>query len=134
MLRGLRQFENNLKDVEQKFRGEVLKKALLEAVQPLIRQAAANAPVGITGKLSRSMTAQAMAYAGPNEAIVRVGPGRPEGSHGILLEYGTIHMTARPFLALAYEATFQDVLDLLENDVINQVENAVIVTEGENAI
>jgi HK97 gp10 family phage protein len=112
MLKGLEQFERQLKELEEKMRGEALRKALLAAVQPVISAAAAAAPTR-TGHLKQSMTAQIMPSA-PGEAIVRVGPGRPEGSHGILLEYGTVHMTPRPFLAVASEATFQEVLGIFE--------------------
>lgn len=121
-LSGLPEFEKALKDLENKARGEALKKALLHAVQPLIRQAAADAPRRM-GELSRSMTAQAMEYSTTTTAIIRVGPGRPEGSHGILLEYGTVFMSAQPFLASAFEATIDAILtdfqEEFENEIIN---------------
>lgn len=120
---GLQDFEKNLRELERKMRGEVLAKALLRAVQPVVREAAATAP-SRSGALSRSMTAQVM-KSEPNEAVVRVGPGRPEGSHGILLELGTIYMTARPFLATAYEATSQQVVDELEEIIGNEALNAL---------
>ena len=122
MLRGLAQFERTLKDLENSVSGEVLKKALLRAVQPTVEQAAANAPRG-TGALGRSMTAQAMSYSTPREAIVRVGPGRPEGSHGILLEHGTIYMTPRPFLADAFRATAELVINEFENELEDEITN-----------
>lgn len=116
MLRGLKEFQKNLKELEEKARGKVLSEALLRAVQPTVQKAASNAPRG-TGKLAGSMTAQSMKYAKPDEAIVRVGPGRPQGSHGILLEYGTIYMTKRPFLASAFEATFQEVAARMGDEI-----------------
>lgn len=124
-LRGLHQFELNLREVERKFTGEVLQKALLAAVQPVVKQAAATAP-SRSGALGRSMTAEIM-KSEPREAVVRVGPGRPTGSHGILLELGTIYMTARPFLATAYEATSQQVVDELEEIIGNEALNALEV-------
>lgn len=116
MLIGLKQFERDMKEIEQKITGEVLKNILLKAVQPVVQAAASSAPTR-RGKLKESMTAQSMDYASSDEAVVRVGPGRPEGSHGILLEVGTVHMTARPFLAQAAEARYQDVINIMEDEV-----------------
>lgn len=116
VLIGLQQFEKKLKELEFQVRGEVLRKALLRAVQPVVRQAATLAPVG-SGKLSRSMTAQVMTYAPAFEGIVRVGPGKPEGSHGILLEHGTIYMTKRPFLGTAFQATEPEVIIIMKAEL-----------------
>jgi len=116
VLIGLEQFEKQLKDLAQEMRGQVLREATLKSVQPLVQKAAAIAPRG-SGALGRSMTAQSMGYAHPAEAIVRVGPGYPAGSHGILLEFGTIHMTPRPFLALAYAATHQEIINEMEHQL-----------------
>lgn len=113
---GLEQFERELKKLTEKVRGQVLRAALIKSVQPTVREAAAKAPSG-TGGLSKSMTAQQMKYARADEAIVRVGPGRPKGSHGILLEFGTIHMAKHPFLASAYAATYREVIDNMGNEV-----------------
>jgi len=112
---GLGKFEAELEAIARDLKDSILREATLRAVEPLIERAAATAPRG-TGALSRSMTAQVM-NAPPGEVIVRVGPGRPEGSHGILLEFGTAHMTARPFFASAFEATYQEVMENLENEV-----------------
>lgn len=114
---GLDQFENNLISMKERIQGEALKKALLQAVAPTIQLAAAIAPRG-RGDLSQSMVAQVMDTP-PNEAVIRVGPGTPKGAHGILLEVGTVYMTARPFLAIAYQATFPDVVTLFEDEVLN---------------
>ncbi len=103
------QFQEAMQNLQDKVaKGEILKEAVVKAVQPLVRAAAASAPRG-TGKLSGSMTTQS--FVKSDEVTVRVGPGRPEGSHGILLEFGTIYMTARPFLASAYAATQQEIAD-----------------------
>lgn len=110
---GLDQFEKALRDLTEEVRGQMLRAAALKAVEPLVSKAASLAPRG-TGALSRSMTAQSMAYAPVTDAIIRVGPGKPSGSHGILLEYGTVHMTKRPFLATAYSAVSQEILDRME--------------------
>ena len=107
---GLREFERALKNLEQQTRGQVLRQATLKSVQPLVRVASILAPRD-SGGLSRSMTAQSMSYAVTTEAIVRVGPGRPAGSHGVLLELGTIHMTSKPFLGVAYAATRDVILN-----------------------
>ncbi len=114
MIRGLDQFERALQNVAEQLKGEKLRNAAIKAVQPLIKAAASRAPRG-SGALSRSMTTQVISSANAQETILRVGPGRPEGSHGILLEVGTVYMTARPFLASAYEATRQETLDIFNN-------------------
>lgn len=114
---GLEKFEKELEELTKHLKDQVLREATLKAVEPLIEKAAATAPRR-KGELSRSITTQVM-NAPPGEVIVRVGPGRPEGSHGILLEFGTVHMTARPFFASAFEATYQEVMENLENEVGN---------------
>lgn len=113
MLKGMEQLEKTLRETERKLRSEVLKKALVTAVQPLVRQAAISAP-SRSGKLSRSMATQVIS-APLDEAAVRVGPGRPEGSHGILLEHGTVFMTPQPFLGNAFETTQAEIEEIMGN-------------------
>jgi len=115
---GFQQFESNLKEQIRKITKETLSKSLVKAVEPFLTKAATDAPKS-SGKLARSMVAQVMEFAHATEAIVRAGPGKPEGSHGILMEVGTVHMTKRPFLANAYEATYGEVINRMENEVEN---------------
>ena len=120
MIIGLDQFERDLKNIAEKMiEGKMLQAAILKAVQPLVNVASALAPKGSSGKLSRSMTTQFLSSTSTTEIVARVGPGYPEGSHGILLEYGTVHMTARPFLASAYEATHEEILAVFESELNN---------------
>ncbi len=122
---GIDRFEKQLRDLPEKIQGETLRKAALKAVQPLVAKAAAAAPRG-SGALSQSMTSQSMSYAPITDAIIRVGPGRPTGSHGILLEYGTVYMTKRPFLASAYSATRDEILYEMEVELAHVLPHATI--------
>jgi len=122
---GLDRFEKVLRDLTEEVRGQALRAAAVKAVQPLVQKAAANAPRG-SGALSQSMTTQVMSNAPVTDAIVRVGPGYPSGSHGILLEYGTIHMTKRPFLASAYGSTRQEILDNMEIELADMLPHSTI--------
>ncbi len=108
-----------LRELESKIvRKEVLRDAVVRSVQPLLQKGAELAPRG-KGGLSGSMTTQSFINA--TDVVVRAGPGRPKGSHGILLEYGTIHMTARPFLASAYAATQQEISDAMEIEIADLI-------------
>ena len=76
---------------------------LLESAKVVAKEAKANAPVGPTGNLRKSIRARRGTKKYKPSAIVETK--RPEGSHAHLVELGTVKAAAQPFLEPAVNNT-----------------------------
>ena len=101
-----------------------------EQVKPILEKAAttiadairANAPVGPTGNLKRSIITHAWSdYAQANAMVgidYRIGP------HAHLLEYGTVKMSARPFFRPGWDTTHTQVEEDIKTELLAAVDKA----------
>lgn len=61
-------------------------------------------------------------------AVVYIGPrtrsGPPDGFYGHMVEYGTVHMSAQPFMRPAFDRTQGQVLSRIAGDVAAEIRRA----------
>ena len=94
-IRGLRELERKLKQLEASVRKAIISEALAGAAEIVREEASRRAPKR-TGTLARSITVGPVKVE-KDGASVDVGPSK-EGWYGRFVETGTIKMAAKPYL------------------------------------
>ncbi len=125
---GLDEILDNLANVIDKTAAEILKGVFMDAGKVLRDRAKANAPVR-TGLLRSAIFA---APGRPDKSDVLVGvsrskrkTGAPSAPHGVLIEFGTVKMTARPFFRPAIDSTKSQMGKIIIDGVRQTIEDAV---------
>lgn len=125
---GLNQFYDNVERVLDRTSAENLKGVFMKAGMVLRDRAKANAPFR-TGKLRNAIFA---APGNPDKPNVLVGvsrskrkTGAPPAPHGILIEYGTSKMQARPFFRPAITETKGQMAEIIITGFKKTIEDAV---------
>lgn len=131
-LEGLAQTVANLEELSKATRGNVLKRVLLAAGQPVANEAAQLAPYR-TGRLSFSLSVsdkltrrQRQANPKEYEAEIYIGPAGGNGAlnYASFEEFGTIDTPAHPFMRPAWESNRGIVLGLIHSGLSAEVERA----------
>lgn len=120
-IEGLDKILDNLDNVLNKTRAEELKGVFMDAGKVLRDRAKANAPVR-TGLLRSSIFA---AEGKPDKADVVVGVSHKTAPHGHLVEYGTVKMSARPFLRPAITSSKAQVGSIIITGVRGIIDSAI---------
>ena len=125
---GLDGILDNVNNILNKTRAEELKGVFMEAGKVLRDRAKANAPVR-TGLLRSAIF---VAPGKPDHADVIAGvsrskkkTGAPSAPHGLLIEYGTVKMSSRPFFRPAITETKDTMGKIIITGVRQIIEDAV---------
>lgn len=87
---GLKEIDDVIKNLPKAVQHSVLQSAHAAAAKPLVSAMKLTAPEGPTGNLVDSIGIVKGNVKRANEiGEIKVGPRRPKGSHGVLVEYGT---------------------------------------------
>lgn len=120
---GGRELERALKQLPRATGKNVLRRALRNAAKPTAAAAEAMAPRGPTGNLQASIsigTKLKPSQRGDSSLSgvqLYIGATSPPGYHAHLIEFGTVKMTARPFMRPAWDSTQQQVLASISDEV-----------------
>ncbi len=120
---GLRELQEKLRQFGPKIGGSILARAAGQAMQSVLKQAKASAPIGTEphktykvrlvapGFLSRNIGSKTFISKDKTFAKAMVGPKREAFYGTAFVERGTSKMAAQPFLVPAYEANRGAVLE-----------------------
>lgn len=125
-LTGMENLAKGLRALDQDLRRDVLIDALKEAAEPMRASMAALAPRGpdaphlansmsisVANKVGGTSGGRWLGATTDNEASVAVGPSK-DFFYGLFLEYGTVKMSARPFMRPAFDENAQASLEILK--------------------
>lgn len=98
------------KQLGPKLAKKVLRKGVNASATPVLKAARRNAPVG-EGTLKKSLSKRTRSY--PAAVATIVGPKSKAAPHAHLIEFGTAHSRARPFLRRAIDENEQAVRAVL---------------------
>ncbi|AZB56549.1 HK97 gp10 family phage protein [Cereibacter sphaeroides] len=140
---GLRELEAQLANLSRAAGKGALRRALHRAAKPLAELAASKAPersgalkgsIIVGAKLNGRQTRLHRRLFRDDRAAVElfVGPSYLRGDggrHGHLVEFGTLHMAAQPFLRPAWDQDREALLERLRADLWQQVSKAVARAE-----
>lgn len=125
---GLRELKDALEEFPKATSTNVLKRALMNAGEPIERAAVAYAPM-LTGHLKRSFTAgtklsrrQSAINQKESKVEVYVGPGALV--QAITQEFGTKTNRAQPFLRPAWDGQKNTALGLIKTEIADEIEKA----------
>lgn len=118
---GGKELEAALKQLPKATAKNVLRRALRNAAKPTVTAAKQMVPVGPTGNLKVSLTVGARFYKRgaktPGTVEIFIGATTPKGYHAHLIEFGTVKMSARPFMRPAWDSTKDAVLASISEEL-----------------
>lgn len=135
-IEGFEELEAALFELKSATAKSATRRALIKAAQPTADAAAESAPVrsgalkdsiAVSTKLAKSQQREA-GPAAPDETRVFVGPSYnlgDGGRHGHLLEFGTINMSAQPFMRPAWEMTKDGALKAVQDAMREEIAKSV---------
>ncbi len=126
---GVRALNRVLRKLPKKIQGRVLQSAAAAGGRVISKAAKQNVAVA-TGALRDSIAARKPSGKGRSSGIVLVGPTWPQGAHGHLVEFGTEHMRAQPWLRPAWDAKKDVALDKIGVSLGRAVERAAVKIAG----
>jgi HK97 gp10 family phage protein len=116
-LTGMEDLAKRLRALPEAVTKQVLREALKKAAEPMRAKMAVLAPVGPEAPhLASSMRISPGKAEETTGVAVLVGPSR-DFFYGRFLEYGTKHMSARPFMRPAFDSEAQTALDTLGREL-----------------
>jgi len=115
---GLKEIQANLAKIVDGVTGAQMKKVYLQAAGIIADDARSRAPEA-TGRLKRAIFAGAGDANKPNALA---GVSARKAPHGRLVEYGTAHMPARPFLRPALSANGPQVAAAIRSGLLKIIE------------
>lgn len=104
--------ERLLKEIGPRASKRVGNAALRAGARVIVKAAKATAPED-TGRLKRSISSEIRRKSGGNTRIIHIGILRPVSRMFHLIEFGTKHMAARPFLRNAFSSNAGKALDAI---------------------
>ena len=120
---GLKELDKALKRLPLKARGQVMRKALSKAMEPVKQSAISLAPIR-TGNLRQSIVKRtSIPKAGNNftaEARVSV---TTDGWYGMFHEFGTVKMPAHPFMRPAIDNNSDAALTIFRRELKESIES-----------
>ena len=118
---GMQAFEEKLNALELSIRGKVLIEAAKAGAQIVVDAARANAPRD-RGDMAEGMTMRVSnKESDNNEATVDVGPGKKQ-FYGHMVERGTSHSVAQPFLGPAIETNRERITAVMSKALLEAIE------------
>lgn len=129
VMTGVKALDRVLRKLPKKIRGRVLQNAVAAGGR-VIRDAAKRIVVVDTGGLRDSIAARKPRGLKRSSGVVRVGPTWPQGAHGHLVEFGTEHMRAQPWLRPAWDSEKGVALDKIGVSLGRAVERAAVKLAG----
>jgi HK97 gp10 family phage protein len=127
-IEGLKELEDALRELPKATGKNVLKRALMDAGEPILDAARSAAPQ-LTGALKRShasgtkLTRSQKKQNVPESAVeIYVGPGGLV--QAITQEFGTVNAPAQPFMRPAWDANKQTALNMVRQSLADEIEKA----------
>lgn len=120
---GGKELERALAQLPKATAKSVLRRALRKAAKPTVAAAESMVPVGPTGNLKASIsinTRLKVSQRGGSRSggvEIFIGASSPPDYHAHLVEFGTVHMAAQPFMRPAWDSTQQEVLASISAEV-----------------
>lgn len=120
-VRGLRELEDELADLDRKTGTRVIRSSLMAATLPMLKRARELAPVDPLDKDGhiRDALGRRTKVREDSSVVMRLGERNKAPKltpqykiHGPMLEFGTRYMAARPFLRPAFDSSVEQVLRL----------------------
>lgn len=118
-----------LRALPGKIEGRLLANAVRAGARVVRKAAKARVPVK-TGKLRDSLMVKKVRQRQSSSVLVIVGPKWPEGAHGHLVEFGTKHSAAKPFLRPAFDEKAGEALDKIGDTLGRGIERAAAKLAG----
>lgn len=115
--RGFKQLDAKLGRMAKSFNRRKERDILTVAAEDLLSEMKALVPV-LTGELRDSLAIV------EGDAQIYVGPTRPGGRHAHYNEFGTVNMTAQPFIRPAYDNSEAALVDAIGLGVIDEINEA----------
>lgn len=137
-LEGLRELEQNLRQLPKATAKNVAKRTLIKSAEPFIAQARATAPRGpdqkgrthladsiqISTRLSKRQATLARREARINKSpkhFTEIHAGARALPHAHLVEYGTFKMAPRPFMRPAWDANKFRAMNIIATELGNEI-------------
>lgn len=122
-MKGIEEAIANIRKVGDAVDEDVMREAAMEALVPVRDTAKSLAPVD-KGDLRDGIEIRSSLPGEREGDTVYIGPFGPNAGHGWLVELGTVHMRAQPYLAPAFDAEEATVIDILGKNVGLKIEAA----------
>lgn len=136
-IEGLDEIVRNMKEIVKDLKGDPLRASLRKGIAPIVEQARANAPRGETGRLQEAINSKPMpmdeipsGFTDGQELFVASSRNKKKDAPGNawywhFVEFGTDKMSARPFLAPAFDSKRQAAMDAFIDEMRKQLERNV---------
>ena len=128
---GLRELNDALEELPKATQKNVLKRVAVIALEPFIEMARAIVRIGKTGRLHDSLTIatrlskrQAKLARANKKSYVEVYAGASALPHAHLLEFGTRHSKAFPFMRPAWDSKHRVALELVRQNLGKEIDAA----------
>lgn len=133
-IEGLDEIVRNMREIAKDLKGDPLRASLRKGIAPIVEQARANAPRGETGTLQKAINSRPMpmddipqGFSDGQEVFVASSrikkPDAPGNAwYWHFVEFGTEKMSARPFLAPAFDSKRQAAMDAFIEEMRKQLE------------
>lgn len=133
-LDGLDEIVKNMREIAKDLKGDPLRASLRNGIKPIVEQAKANAPRGETGTLQEAINSKAMpmneipqGFSDGQEVFVASSRNKKKDApnnawYWHFVEFGTSKMSAKPFLAPAFDSKRQAAMDAFVDEMRKQLE------------
>jgi len=120
-VRGLKELERKLRRLPEAVAGEALKRAMEKAAEPLEKSMKDKAPVK-TEALKKSVQTDTVKDS-RSEVQVNVGPSK---FYSHMIEFGTTHSRAIPFIRPAFDAEKERVVRIFSSELKKNINKAAV--------
>lgn len=137
-IQGLDELDKRLQQIPEKFRRKIIREVMKAAAEPVRAEIERRAPRGKRlgkyssaeyGRLSENIVASGPRTKADGSASIQAGPGKDQ-YWGIFLEFGTVKLSARPFVRPAFDSKYQEALDVMFSEIHRFLEKQGIPGTG----
>jgi len=132
-IQGAKELDRVLKRLPERVARNVLRGAVRKGAKVIEDEIRRRTPVGATGNLKASITQRGVRQVDKRTLTRQVGSfkgGKFKGYHAHLVEFGTVKMSARPFIRPAIDSTNIEALAVMGKELGKGIEKAAAKLAG----